>query len=135
PARAGELVRAHWLGLDTGLPRTSIIGSIVLDQLVNAAGLLLGLALLPFFVGVPLWIRPGGAFALGLFVLGTILVLAIQPRGGSGARRRRGPPLAATPWPGSPPSWPRCATGSWPAGSPRPWPPPSGSRWWPGPWR
>jgi uncharacterized protein (TIRG00374 family) len=83
PARAGELVRAHWLGLDTGLPRTSIIGSIVLDQLVNAAGLLLGLALLPFFVGVPLWIRPGGAFALALFILGTILVLALQPRGES----------------------------------------------------
>jgi glycosyltransferase AglD len=83
PARAGELVRAHWLGLDTGLPRTSIIGSIVLDQLVNAAGLLLGLAVLPFFVGVPLWIRPGGAFALALFILGTILVFALQPRGES----------------------------------------------------
>jgi uncharacterized protein (TIRG00374 family) len=83
PARAGELVRAHWLGLDTGLPRTSIIGSIVLDQLVNAAGLLLGLALLPFFVEVPLWIRSSGAFALGLFILGTILVFALQPRGES----------------------------------------------------
>jgi uncharacterized protein (TIRG00374 family) len=91
PARAGELVRAHWLGLDTGLPRTSIIGSIVLDQLVNAAGLLLGLALLPFFVGVPLWIRPGGAFALALFILGTILVLALQPRGESVAETAGSP--------------------------------------------
>ena len=38
PARAGELARAEWLGRRTGLPRATVLGSIVLDHLVNARG-------------------------------------------------------------------------------------------------
>jgi uncharacterized protein (TIRG00374 family) len=79
PARAGELARVQWFGRKTGLSRVSVVGSVVLDHLVNAAGLLVGLALLPFLLKVPLWLRPGGSFALALFALGTCLVVALRP--------------------------------------------------------
>lgn len=79
PARAGELARMHWFARRTGLPRPTILASIVLDHLVNAAGLLLGLAVLPFFVAVPLWIRPGAAFVLALFTVAAMLVFGLRP--------------------------------------------------------
>jgi len=80
PARAGELVRMQWFSRRTGLPRASVVGSIVLDHLVNAAGLLLGLAVLPFFLkNVPFWIRPGAWFTLAMFTMGAMLVFALRP--------------------------------------------------------
>ena len=79
PARAGEIARIEWLGRYTGISRMSIAGSVILDQLVNAAGLLAGVALLPLLVDVPLWMRQSGWFALALFVVGLIFVLALKP--------------------------------------------------------
>jgi uncharacterized protein (TIRG00374 family) len=79
PARAGELARIEWLGRYTGISRVSIAGSVILDQLVNAAGLLAGVALLPLLVDVPLWMRQSGWFALALFVAGIVLVLILKP--------------------------------------------------------
>ena len=80
PARAGEIARMQWFSRYTGLARASVVGSIVLDHLVNASGLLLGLALLPFFLkSVPLWIRPGAWLTLALFMVGAMLVFASRP--------------------------------------------------------
>jgi uncharacterized protein (TIRG00374 family) len=79
PARAGELARVEWLGRVTGLSRVSVIGSVLLDQLVNASVLLAGLALLPLLGGVPLWLRASGYFALGLFVIGATIVVVLKP--------------------------------------------------------
>ena len=79
PARGGELARAHFLGRRTGLSRTTVLGSIVLDHLVNATGLLAGLAVLPFFVGIPDWMRSGGWIALALVLLGITAVAALRP--------------------------------------------------------
>jgi uncharacterized protein (TIRG00374 family) len=79
PARAGELARMRWFGAETDLSQVSILGSIVMDQLVNAVGLLAGLAVLPLFVDVPLWLRPGGWFALALFTVVAMVVLALRP--------------------------------------------------------
>jgi glycosyltransferase AglD len=79
PARAGELARAHYFGLETGLSRSAIIGSIVLDALVNAACLLAGLALLPLFIGVPGWLRSGGWIALAVFLVGASAVALLRP--------------------------------------------------------
>jgi hypothetical protein len=78
PARAGEIARIEWLGRYTGLSRLSVLGSVLLDQLVNAAGLLVGVALLPLFVTVPLWMRQSGWFALVLFVVGVVVVAALR---------------------------------------------------------
>ncbi|HVQ30182.1 MAG TPA: lysylphosphatidylglycerol synthase domain-containing protein [Vicinamibacteria bacterium] len=89
PARVGELARVEWLGRYTGLPRIAVLGSALLDQLVNAAGLLVGVALLPLFVRVPLWMRQDGWFALVLFMIGVALVVALR-------RSARGPDDA---WP------------------------------------
>jgi uncharacterized membrane protein YbhN (UPF0104 family) len=62
------------------------MGSVLLDTLVNASVLLLGAALLPLFVKVPLWLRPGGWVALGLFSVGAMIVFALRPiRQASGA--------------------------------------------------
>ncbi len=84
PARAGELARMQWLSRKTGLPNAAVLGSIVLDHLVNAMGLLVGLAMLPLMLkNVPLWIRPGAWFTLALFTVGAMLVFALRPLGRS----------------------------------------------------
>jgi uncharacterized protein (TIRG00374 family) len=82
PARMGELARVEWFGRTTGLSRVSTGASILLDHLVNAVGLLAGLALLPFLVDVPFWLRPGGYFALALFAVGVAVLLASLRRTG-----------------------------------------------------
>ena len=79
PARAGELARLRSLSRRTGLPGASVLGTIILDYLVNAAGLLLGLAILPFVLDVPVWIRPGALAALALFTVGAMLVFSLRP--------------------------------------------------------
>ena len=79
PARAGELARVEWVGRVTGLSRVSVVGSVLLDQLVNAAVLLAGLALLPLIGAVPLWLRPSGYFALALFIIGASIVFMLKP--------------------------------------------------------
>jgi uncharacterized membrane protein YbhN (UPF0104 family) len=80
PARAGELARMHFLSRRTGLPRPSVLSSIVLDHLVDAAGLLVAVALLPLLIDVPLWVRPGAFAAVALFAAGAALVFAVRPR-------------------------------------------------------
>jgi hypothetical protein len=79
PARAGELARIEWMGRRSGLPRASLAGSVILDHLVNATGLLLGLGVLPFFLAMPGWLRSGGWVALTLFVIAAGAVVLIRP--------------------------------------------------------
>ena len=85
PARGGELARVEMFGRETGLPRMVVMGSVLLDTLVNASVLLIGAAVLPFFVRVPLWMRPGGWAALCLFGLGVAAVLALRASGSPAA--------------------------------------------------
>jgi predicted dehydrogenase/uncharacterized membrane protein YbhN (UPF0104 family) len=92
PARAGEFARVRSFSRHTGLSGASILATIVLDYLVNAAGLLLGLAILPFVIEVPIWIRPGAVAALALFTVGGMLVFALRPAG-----RDSAPPLPHLP--------------------------------------
>jgi uncharacterized protein (TIRG00374 family) len=89
PARAGELARVQWLARRTGLPRASIFGSIVLDYLMNAAGMMLGLGLLSLFLPIPVWIRRGASFILLVFVIGALLVFAAHPDASHPARLSR----------------------------------------------
>lgn len=81
PARAGDLARMQWFARRTGLPRASIAGSIVLDYVVNAVGLLLGLAVLPYFRPVPAWIRRSIGGLLIAFAAAVTLILAVRPSG------------------------------------------------------
>jgi uncharacterized protein (TIRG00374 family) len=89
PARAGELARVQWLARRTGLPRASIFGSIVLDYLMNAAGMMLGLGLLSLFLPIPVWIRRGASFILLVFVIGALLVFAAHPDASQPSRLSR----------------------------------------------
>lgn len=89
PARAGELARVHWLARRTGLPRASILGSIVLDYLMNAAGMMLGLGLLSLFLPIPVWIRRGASFVLLVFVIGALLVFVARPDASQPSRLSR----------------------------------------------
>ncbi len=83
PARAGELARMQLFSRWTGLTHAAVLGSIVLDHLVGATGLLLGLVLLPWFVEVPFWIRPGASATVALFTVGVMVVLLLRPVAGS----------------------------------------------------
>jgi uncharacterized protein (TIRG00374 family) len=89
PARAGELARMQTMSRRTGLPPASVLGSILLDHLVNGAGLLLGLALLPFFFDVPIWIRSGAFATAALFTAAATLVFLLRTTATSGEGRSR----------------------------------------------
>jgi len=88
PARAGELARAEWLRRRAGLPRASILGSILLDHLVNAVGMFTGLALLPLLVPLPGWLRSALWLALGVFGVVSCTVFLLRPRPGQPAPYR-----------------------------------------------
>jgi len=79
PARGGDFVRAGMLSRRTGMSSAEIVGTIGLDQLLNAAGFMVGLAFLPWLGGVPMWMRPGAALALGLFGLAVAALFAWWP--------------------------------------------------------
>jgi hypothetical protein len=102
PARAGELARIQWFAVRTGLPRASILGSVGLDFLVNAATLAVGLLLAPLILPVPSWLR-GAVAIVALLIVGAVFALrALRPAAGaapsrlatSGPLRRLGSVLA-----------------------------------------
>jgi predicted dehydrogenase/uncharacterized membrane protein YbhN (UPF0104 family) len=78
PARGGELARIRWLHRRTGLSQAAILGSIGLDQVLNIAGLIACIALLPLLGGLPPWIRPAATLTLGLFALGVVALLVFH---------------------------------------------------------
>jgi len=82
PARAGELARVEWLGRRANLPRLSVLASVVLDHLVNALGLLAGIALLPLFLTVPRWFAQGAWGTLALFAVVSLAVFGLRQRPG-----------------------------------------------------
>jgi uncharacterized protein (TIRG00374 family) len=82
PARGGELARAEWLGRRTGLPRATILGSILLDHLVSATGLFTAIALLPLVLDFPGWLNSGIGLALGVFAAAVALVFVVRPKAG-----------------------------------------------------
>jgi uncharacterized protein (TIRG00374 family) len=94
PARGGELARAEWLGRRTGLPRATILGSIVLDHLVNAAGMFTGIAVLPALLDLPGWLHSGIWLALTVFAVAASAVFLLRPKAGlptpDGAEARGG---------------------------------------------
>jgi predicted dehydrogenase/uncharacterized membrane protein YbhN (UPF0104 family) len=96
PARGGEVARIELLHQRTGLPKSQILGTVGLDQLVNAAGLMVGLATLPWLGGVPGWLSPAAVLALVLFAAAITGLIVIRPRapGFAGAASERG----ATGW-------------------------------------
>jgi predicted dehydrogenase/uncharacterized membrane protein YbhN (UPF0104 family) len=82
PARAGELARAEWLGRRTGLPRATILGSIVLDHLVNATGMFAGIAVLPLILDLPNWLHSAIGLAVAVFATAVSLVFLLRPKAG-----------------------------------------------------
>ena len=92
PVRGGEVARIQWFARRTGLARAPLVGSVVLDYVVNAAGLLLGLAVLPFVFSVPPWIVHGVVLTVALFAVGGLVVFAGRPAAeGCASPRRCGP--------------------------------------------
>jgi glycosyltransferase AglD len=80
PARAGELARAEWLSRRSGLPRVSLLGTIVLDHLVNGIGMFAGIAAMPLLFEIPSWLRPGIILAAVVFGAATLAVLFLRPQ-------------------------------------------------------
>lgn len=87
PARAGELLKLRSLSRSTGLPGPSVLATILLDYLVSAAGLLLGLLVLPCFIEAPIWMGPGAAGVITLFAVGVAFVLVVRPESKGPGRR------------------------------------------------
>jgi uncharacterized membrane protein YbhN (UPF0104 family) len=79
PARGGELARLRWLHRRSNLSQVTILGSIGLDSVLNAAGLVVILGVLPLFGKLPAWMHMAVALTLAVFTLGLILLLLLRP--------------------------------------------------------
>lgn len=82
PARAGELARAEWLARAARMPRATVLGTILLDQVVNAVGLFCGVAALPFLLDLPPWLHSAIWLAVVVFSLAVGFVFVVRPRAG-----------------------------------------------------
>jgi glycosyltransferase AglD len=82
PGRGGELARAEWLGRRSGLPRAAILGSILLDHVVSAAGLFTAIAVLPFVLDLPGWLNSGIWLAASVFAVALTTVFLLRPKPG-----------------------------------------------------
>jgi uncharacterized protein (TIRG00374 family) len=74
PARAGELMRVHWIGRRDRLPRSTALGTVVVERTLDLLVLLALLALVLFSHPLPSWATHAGkvvalAAAAGLAVL------------------------------------------------------------------
>jgi len=80
PARGGEVARAGLMHKKTGLSIAEVVGTIGLDQLLNAAGFIVALAFLPWLgTDVPAWIRPAAVTSLALFAAAITALIAWWP--------------------------------------------------------
>ncbi|HEY2388974.1 MAG TPA: lysylphosphatidylglycerol synthase transmembrane domain-containing protein [Candidatus Binatia bacterium] len=80
PLRIGEVVRPVLLARRAGLPTTSVLGSVLLERLLDMVTILLLLGSVIFMVPVSDTIRRGGIAFLVLAVVAMSLVLALQRR-------------------------------------------------------
>jgi uncharacterized protein (TIRG00374 family) len=80
PARAGELVRAHRLGVDAGIARAKVLGTVVAERTGDLA-VLVALLVLVFvaYPALPSWLKHAGSMLslLGLGALATLVGLAV----------------------------------------------------------
>jgi hypothetical protein len=92
PGRLGDLLRARWLGLEAKMPAGRALGTVVLDRGCDVVALFVFLAVGLVAVASADWlIRIALGAALGLVVLGGVLVFARQyTTRRSRERRRRG---------------------------------------------
>jgi uncharacterized protein (TIRG00374 family) len=93
PARAGELARIQWFARRTDLPRPSILGSIGLDFLVNAATLALGLMLAPLILPVPTWLRRAVVVIAAVIVAAVLVLRRLRSVAGETPGREASGPL------------------------------------------
>ena len=69
--------------------RASVLGSILVDHLVNGAGLFLGVLVLPLLLDLPPWLHSAVAAAFVVFVAALVTVALVR-RGGPPAEPARG---------------------------------------------
>jgi glycosyltransferase 2 family protein len=81
PARLGEPVRAYLVGVRERIPFSRVLGSIVLERVMDLASLALVAIAAAIVVGAPEWIVQGsGAVALVAAAAGVLLVASAIPR-------------------------------------------------------
>ena len=80
PLRVGEVVRPVLLGRRAGLPVSSVLGSVLLERLLDMVTILLFLAAVVVLVPVSDTIRRSGLLFVVIAVAGCSLVLALQRR-------------------------------------------------------
>ncbi len=99
PLRLDEAVRAVWLGTRLGIARTTVLGTIILERLVDAAGLAAGTSALLLFLGGSSWL-PGRRSTLAAAALAVVIALGSVAATPHLLRRLhvRPPAVLAGPW-------------------------------------
>ena len=81
PLRAGEIMRAVSIGQTQNISKSSALGSIVLERVLDG----ITLSLIPFLLiavlDLPLWVMRVNAFLFGIYVVGLAIVMLSGLRG------------------------------------------------------
>jgi uncharacterized protein (TIRG00374 family) len=80
PLRVGEVVRPVLLGRRTGTPISSVLGTVLLERLLDMVTILMLLGVVVAVVPVPESIRRSGLVFVALGIGGVVTVLALQRR-------------------------------------------------------
>ncbi len=77
PFRLGELLRAYFLHKRIGAPISQILGTVIIERLIDVASLVLVLALLPLVGGLPPQFQMALQWALVAALLVTLMMVAL----------------------------------------------------------
>jgi hypothetical protein len=78
PARAGEFIRAYYIGKREGISKSASFATIVIERVFDGFMLLLFLALALSLAHFPSWVKNMGYFAFGFFVVVLALLLSLK---------------------------------------------------------
>lgn len=75
PARAGDLVRVHRLGKDESIPRSAVLGTVLIERVGDMVVLIiLFMAVFLFYPDLPEWFKYAGVL---IALLTTIIIIAL----------------------------------------------------------
>ncbi len=77
PFRLGELLRTYFLHQRIDAPFSQILGTVIIERLIDVASLVLVLAILPLVGGLPPQFQTALQWALGAALLVTLLLVAL----------------------------------------------------------
>jgi uncharacterized protein (TIRG00374 family) len=77
PLRLGEFVRAHITGTKTGISRSSVLATVVVERLFDALSYIALFLITVMFLPFPPWVKKSFSAGSGVFLAGFVVLLVV----------------------------------------------------------